>query len=383
MEEEIQNYFSGINEVYEHVLIFIDNPDPDSEEDFTNLLQIIDTHGIDVNEEKFHHFISLLVNLANNHHRHTSFFSKIERILSRYRRKIQENSTNNEIFIEFASNKRLIYFLMKEGILKFDTKIAEIIKSKHEFICDGYSDFFNNEIEKSENCKEENEIEMTEYEQKRQIGENDLYICSLIRQGLVEEFISYVTRHNISLSSRIKPSIFETNSFLIDKEPTLIEYAAFFGSIQIYEYLYLNGVAVNGSLWLYGIHSNNSDFLRNHIESKGIKPTDETCEEILNESIKCHHNEIARYIQENLIDEKQMIKSKNRIQFNERVFNIAFKYNNYSFFLANFNDGCAFCNCCQYKYDTIVDLLIKSHRNLIEKKIIQEKLLFNKIYLHN
>ena len=61
----------------------------------------------------------------------------------------------------------------------------------------------------------------------------------------------------------------------------------------------------------------------------------------------------------------------------------AFKYNNYSFFPANFNDGCAFCNCCQYKYDTIVDLLIKSHRNLIEKKIIQEKLLFNKIYLHN
>lgn len=50
---EIQRYFNGINEVYEQVLIFIDNPDRDSEENYTNLLHIIDTNGIERNEENF------------------------------------------------------------------------------------------------------------------------------------------------------------------------------------------------------------------------------------------------------------------------------------------------------------------------------------------
>ena len=72
------------------------------------------------------------------------------------------------------------------------------------------------------------------FEEKCQIGENDSYICSLIRSDSVEEFVKRLTK--------IKPSIYETNSFLINKEPTLIEYAAFFGSIQIIRYLKYNNV---------------------------------------------------------------------------------------------------------------------------------------------
>ena len=78
--------------------------------------------------------------------------------------------------------------------------------------------------------------EISIFEKKCQLGENDLCICSLIRSDSVEEFVSYVNRKNLSLLTKIKPSIYETNSFLIDKEPTLIEYAAFFGSIQIIQY---------------------------------------------------------------------------------------------------------------------------------------------------
>ena len=80
----------------------------------------------------------------------------------------------------------------------------------------------------------ENEIihrykeDISTFEEKCKIGENDSYICSLIRSDSIKEFVIYVNKTNLSFSSKIKPSIFETNSFLIDKEPTLIEYAFYF-----------------------------------------------------------------------------------------------------------------------------------------------------------
>lgn len=70
---------------------------------------------------------------------------------------------------------------------------------------------------------------MNSFESKRDEGENDSYISKLIRQDLIAEFVAHVNQANISLSETIiSPSIFETNSILLDKEPTLIEYAAFF-----------------------------------------------------------------------------------------------------------------------------------------------------------
>lgn len=47
-------------------------------------------------------------------------------------------------------------------------------------------------------------------DEKRYEGENDFYICSLIHQGSIVEFVSYVTRANISLESEVKHSIFES-----------------------------------------------------------------------------------------------------------------------------------------------------------------------------
>ena len=92
---------------------------------------------------------------------------------------------------------------------------------------------------------------------------------------------------------------------MIDKEPTIIEYASFFGSIQIFQYLFMNNVKLTDSVWLYGIHSNNSDLLRNYIEANSVKPENKMLREILKECIKCHHNDIARYIEDNLLDQNK------------------------------------------------------------------------------
>ena len=75
------------------------------------------------------------------------------------------------------------------------------------------------------------------------MGENESYICKVIRDDNVVEFITYVNQNSISLNSNIRTSIYETNSFLLKAyNLSLIEYAAFFGSIQIFQYLQMNGV---------------------------------------------------------------------------------------------------------------------------------------------
>ena len=124
--------------------------------------------------------------------------------------------------------------------------------------------FFFPEIENYLNEKIKQEIlseKSQEFDIKRDIGENFNIISEFIRNDSVEDFISYVNYNNYSLINNINKSIFETNEFLIDKTPSLIEYAVFFGSIQIFRYLIFNKVEMTPSLWLYTIHSRNPEII--------------------------------------------------------------------------------------------------------------------------
>ena len=142
---------------------------------------------------------------------------------------------------------------------------------KYEKNCSKYCYFFYLEIkdyvgeQKSKSIEEEiTSIDpkiLSSFNAKRHECQNDSYVCSLIRNDFVEEFIAYVNQACISLTSKIKTSIFETNEFLIENEPTLIEYSAFYGSIQIFQYLQLNNVELKPNLWFYAIHSQNAELI--------------------------------------------------------------------------------------------------------------------------
>ena len=159
-----------------------------------------------------------------------------------------------------------------------------------------------------QNLSQKIQIEITSnFEENRKIGENDNYISKLIQNDSVEEFISYINKTNISLISYIQPSIFETHSFLLKNKPTLIEYAAFFGSIQIFQFLRFNKVNLESihfdltpSLWYYSIHGKNADII--HIlEENHIEPKYNSFQDCFEEAIKCHHNDIANYFLNNFL----------------------------------------------------------------------------------
>ena len=142
------------------------------------------------------------------------------------------------------------------------------------------------------------------FEEKCRIGENDSYICKLIRKDLLDDFIVYVNEKNYQLDSTIKPSIYETNDFLLqfNIEMTLIEYAAFFGSIKIFNYLRLNKISMTPSIWNYAIHGNNAEIIQILEENQIELPEEKSYKQLLEESIKCHHNEIAYYIQNSYLE---------------------------------------------------------------------------------
>lgn len=120
-KEEINKYINEIHNIYNKLLLFVDNQDSIAEDDFQHLILDNSQYDIQGNKERFNHFIGLLISISNDHYRRTFFFEKIERILITYSDTIKANNTNIDIFNQFSSNKRLLYFLVKEKILTIDS----------------------------------------------------------------------------------------------------------------------------------------------------------------------------------------------------------------------------------------------------------------------
>ena len=137
--------------------------------------------------------------------------------------------------------------------------------------------------------------------EKRKIGENDNEICTLIQKDSIDEFIVYINKNCYQVNSTINPSIYETNTFLLkNKDITLIEYAVFYGSIQIFNYLKQNEAKLRSSLCIYAIYGNNPEIINFIEENKILLSTEDknfSYDQIFYESIKCHHIDVANYIQ--------------------------------------------------------------------------------------
>ncbi|KAK8848020.1 hypothetical protein M9Y10_019073 [Tritrichomonas musculus] len=273
--------------------------------------------------------------IAKNHHQKASFNEKIEKILLHFTKDIKQTFDNIEIFNIFKSNKRILYFLLKNKIIIINEYITQIILSKFS---KKYPQYFFDEIRPLIHEEERRILEkefstydnkfFNNYEENHLQGQNHSYLCNLIRNDSVEDFISYVNQMSSSiLNSKIDHSIFESNSFLLKKNPSLIEYTAFFGSTQIFQYLKYNGVNIDPSLWLYAIHSGNPEMIH-LLEDLHVEPYFGSYCECLIEAIKCHHNDIAYYIQSNLLD----FNDSNSQIIGEKIVNCSIKYHNYSFF---------------------------------------------------
>ena len=395
LQMSIEKYLDKMKNLQSEFLEFIEDDEIVDENKIRNLCLILENTKIRDNKNDLKLFLYHISSVCKNHHRDQNFFGKIERLLQILKADIQKYYTNSEVFNIFKKDKRILLFLIEEKIIIFDEYVVKALIQK-KYTLKNYPQYFAPEIKAyiDKNwfpkydprswCGENKWVEEIKKElpdnfyEIRKFGENDSNISKLIREDNVEEFIAYVNRSNLSPNARIQSSIYETNSFLMKKYNesnrqtgiSIIEYAAFFGSIQIIKYLEMQGVELPPDLWLYVIHSQNAElihFLEDlHVgttqnNKKGDEKPYDRC---FKESIKCNHNDMANYFLNNFMQNGNQLP-------NDIIFQILKSYNFLFMQIEHLNKS-LFCRLCKYDYYLFVkDLLTESDINC---KIIQNHL---------
>ena len=97
---EIQEYLEKIKKIYNCTLEFIESNE-DMEENYHNIINIIENQNIQNNQSDFKIFLNILSNISDNHHRTPYLFNKIERFIKLFKSEIMKYFTNFEIFMNF------------------------------------------------------------------------------------------------------------------------------------------------------------------------------------------------------------------------------------------------------------------------------------------
>ena len=139
----------------------------------------------------------------------------------------------------------------------------------------------------------------------------------------------------------------------------------------------MDGVELTPSLWLYSIHSKNADLIH-FLESSTVSPPiytnndednkSEIYLQCFNESIKCHHNDIAEYIKTNIFELNQ-----NNSKDDEKSISCILCYHNYANFPNDFDEDDEFFYLCKYNYDKLVNLFVKKKEKYLDELIKKEE----------
>ena len=349
------------------ILNYLDE-EKDIEDDFKKYFDDLKNQ---TNDLKIKEILCFLKHIINYHHRSHDFFSRIEKIMIYFKDDIKNNFTEQQIFEFFIQNKRIILFLIENEFIKVDDSNIEFLKQSENinYFLPEIESFY---LEQPIKYDGQNQERYEKFQTKRKIGENDNIIAEMIRNDSVEQFIIYISKTNYPLDSKIQESAYETNLLLTEKVPTLIEYAAFFGSIQIIEFLKNNKVDLTPSLWTYAIHSKNADLIH-LLENNNVKPENSDFDKCIIESIKCHHNDIANYLVNNKGGEKGYLEYCLQFYNFELIPNDSVNYKKYE------RDIEQIYRCIEINPE-FVDLLFKSSYLDINMRIVF-KLYFNTFFV--
>ena len=301
--------------------------------------------------------------------------SKIGPILLYFQKEIAEIFTNFELFNIFIKNKAVILFLFDNKMITVDETINDLILNTVEPNGTKFCYFFYPEIKPINSTEKMESIEkellkidpdiFTTYEENRRLGENNSYICNLIRSNEVNEFIEYVISRNINTNSKIKPSIFETHSFLIENETNFIEYASFVNAHYILEYLIDSGSERSKLLYLSAVHSFWSCLCLYDKKYDDFTITSiEFFESLVEETIKSHCYNIVHFFINALLDEIEDEKEKKKCLKKVQLF--SFRYYNYENIQEDFNHFYIYSYLSQFEYSNIDDVLFDSKEKELE-----------------
>ena len=329
----ISEYLTEVSSLQEQIQDFLDNEAEDDE--LENIVKYIQDHKFQDDKNKLKELLCMISQIINNFHHSPNFYDKIEQILKIFTDSFETIFTKSDIINIFGKSKRILLYFFREKILIPDNTICSYIVDNKKFDYTEYfypefKDLYNSDIQTliSSKTKEQVLNNFEEFDRKRTIGENDFILCRYIQTDSVDEFIQYTQMNSVSIQDEIPSSIFETNRFLMKRDVTFLQYAAFFGSIQIFKYLAFNGADLTGSVRIYAVHGKNTELI--HYIENVLNSSEEENKEYLKrsflpclfEAIKCHHDNIAIYFKENFVEESTFKYDLKHVNFNYLVYDI-------------------------------------------------------------
>ena len=308
---EVKEYLDKMMEVQNLFLTFLDDENI-NQNNLIVLINYIDDQRIRQDKHHLTSFLHLFSSIVDYHHRTINFYDKSFQIILFLKDDLKRNYSNLEIFNFFRNNCRIILFLIEEKIIYVDYLITSMclnftfndyiqkktFSSKYYYLFPEIKPFLDKNCEVYLDSQTQEDIK-----EQRKVEYADNYILQLVQTDLIDEFISYINKTNFKLNDEIKKSLLETNIFLSNiNSLKLIDYAAFFGSVQIFKYLISRNCEMTPKLMLFAIHGRKPEIIH-IIEEKNIIQDEKIYKDCLKFAIRCHHNELAHYILENYVDE--------------------------------------------------------------------------------
>lgn len=375
---ELKDYITRMKMLYSALLEYIDSDD-DSPESFQEFAAFLKGNDFGGNADELRTILNLISKVSKHHRGGQNQTAKLKKVIAYFLPVIKQTLSNLDLFRIFRGSRLLLLFLFDEQAVRVDEEVAYLVSQKvgmHGL------NFFYPEVKRflTKNGKygpiiaSNTTFKKDEtFERKRREGENDSLICSLIREDSLEDFVRKFCEEKRSPSDEVPPSLFETHPMLIKKKATLIEYSAFFGSRRVLGYLLERksdeGGAIEDcdeSLWLFAVCSGSEEVIH-LLEEHGIAPGDGVYAECLSESVKCHHNGIARYIASKMEAEGEDGEAGMSENF--------FSSYNFEFFPQDFADyESAFEQACQYDYVTIVKILLDTGKLDLREVLVRKSI---------
>ncbi|KAK8871457.1 hypothetical protein M9Y10_007186 [Tritrichomonas musculus] len=359
-----QEYLHQTKKLHSLLFRYLTNSDNESE-NYQKLISFIQKKKNNENELQLIELIHSIVKIADNYQ--ITCFQNVTKLIDDFKSDFKKQISNSQLYNYFKNRKRLLLILFKEEIITIDNYVLKKILYNTD---DTLRYYFYPEIKSLISSKERESIEKNllsydskifdSFEEKRLKGLNESYICELIRNDSIEKFKDYVNNTNFPISDKLKPSIFETCHFLIKSNPSPIEYAAFFGSIQICKYLLLRDVSFDDSIGKFVVNGRNLDLF--HIfEDRHVNMKSMNC---LGQAVRYRYYDIMNYIIENSDESKDVIKNA--------IFEFCFKYHNFECLPNDHELSNSFFNLCKYDYCVLVGNLLDKVSVDTNERILQE-----------
>lgn len=285
-----------------------------NEENFKSSLDLILSLPLFDEKLKFQHFLESIDSAI--YARPKMFKVYIDLILN-FQTKIKNELTQNELFHIFGSHIVNFHLYIHSF---YTTQFIKATCQNDEVISSIFTPFFELIENNNEICCN---IDANNFKENCLRGENPNLIAHALRNDDIKLLQYHISHSNLDVNMKIPRSIFEISYILYD-EPSLIEYSAFFASLQCFKFLLMQpNIKISDKLSNFAVAG--GDYTIIHlIENKNIKFSAED----LNFAVQFHQNEVAEYLR----DSYQIIDVNNESLFTSVT------YYNICYFIKHINE---------------------------------------------